>query len=394
MGFITPEHHQWYLDYLENPNDQSKVHEGGLKVLDSLQIPYDRVTGRVWNELFTREGVTNLKAALFDEGITNFSAEENQLLSSYIVHNEMDGYLSNLREHPHMLDAIQGMTHNLDAKIESQSAALRAFEHTLGRHLPRGLLKKQIFSQNNIFNHLNKIGVHSSRDVPYTIPKDVAFKLKLAKQINLIESRKNRQYQMKYDRGDHIELKKKLKEIKLMHPADELAHLKESLLPEGKLVDGFKQRKAYYRLEDLSQIWPNARVLLDRIHMEAMNAKQQGLNEALKKFTEMVDSHVSRLADPDAVKRYLHTRMERAVPIAREFEQSGSAIQNAALSLAEDVQKSTSPELLFNESSAEQVRTTELEFARTRFEESERKFKQLNENEQALSELINCALAG
>ena len=47
--------------------------------------------------------------------------------------------------------------------------------------------------------------------------------------------------------------------------------------------------------------------LLDRIHMEATNAKQQGLNEILKKFTEMVDANASRLADPDGVKRYLHS---------------------------------------------------------------------------------------
>lgn len=393
MGLITPEHHQWYLDYLENPNDQTKVHEGGLKVLDSLQIPYDRVTGRVWNEVLTREGVANLKSALFDEGITNFSAEENQLLSSYIVHNEMDGYMANMRDNPNLLNAIQGMTHNLGEKIDAQSAALRNFEYALTRHLPKGLLKKQIFSQNNIFQHLRKIGVHSPRDVPYTIPKDVAYKLKLAQQIKLIESHKNRQYQLKYDRGDHLELKKKLKEIKLMHPADELAHLKDTLLPEGKLVDGFKNRKAYHRLEDLSQVWPNAKSLLDRIHMEAMNDKQRGLNEALKKFTEMVDAHVSRLADPDAVKRYLHTRIERAIPITREFERPGVNVENDAFAITNTVHES-SPEILFNESSLEQVRETELKFAKTRFEESEQKFKQFSENEQALSELIKCALGG
>ena len=197
MGLISPEMHEWYLDYLENPNDQGKVHEGGLKVLQSLQIPYDRVTGRVWNEVLTRDGVKNLQSSLFDQGITQFSDEENQLLSSYIIHNELDGYIGNMRDNPNLLNAIQGMTHNLGLKIAEHSTALKNFEHALTRELPKGLLKKQIFSQNNIYQHLKKIGVYSMRDVPYTVPKDVAYMLKLEKQIKQIVESKTRQYQLK-----------------------------------------------------------------------------------------------------------------------------------------------------------------------------------------------------
>ena len=184
MGLISPEMHEWYLDYLENPNDQGKVHEGGLKVLQSLQIPYDRVTGRVWNEVLTRDGVKNLQSSLFDQGITQFSDEENQLLSSYIIHNELDGYIGNMRDNPNLLNAIQGMTHSIGLKrIAEHSAALKEFDFALAKELPKGLLKKQIFSQKNIYNHLKKIGVNTRVKFLIDVPKDVIKKLQLYDKI-------------------------------------------------------------------------------------------------------------------------------------------------------------------------------------------------------------------
>lgn len=391
-GFITTEMHEWYLDYLENPNDMTKVHDGGLNVLKSLQIPYDRVTGRVWNEVLGRDGIKNLQSALFDEGITQLSEEERQLLSSYIVHNELDGYVGNMRDNPNLLNAIQGLTHSLGLKIEAQSQAIRDFDYALTSHLPKGTLKKQIFSQNNIYQHLKKIGVTRARDVPYTVPQGVVKKLQLEEQIRKIEARKTPQYEQKFQNKRHIELRKKLKEMKLTHPADEMMEIKNKLMPEGKLVGDFRNRKAYHRLEDLAQVWPDAQHVLDRIHMEAMNAKQKGLNEILKKFTEMVDVNASRLANPDGVKRYLNSRIERSVPLAREFEQSGIKFEpDKAEIVSEEGQLKSE---FMDEAAVERVKATEFEEGRKAFELHENRFKQFNENQKALDELIKCALGG
>lgn len=390
-GHITPEMHEWYLDYLENPNDMGKVHEGGLKVLQALQIPYDRVTGRVWNEVLSRDGIKNLQSAMFDQAITNFSEEENQLLSSFIVHNQLDGYIAMMRENPNMLEAIQGLTHNLGARIEANSNALMAFEKALTRELPKGLMKRELFSQKNIYEHLKKIGVHDTQHVPYYVPKSIRDKLKIVKQIKLIEAQRSKKYQRLYKEGRHIFLKEQLKENTLLNPADELMHLKEQLLPEGKLAYDYNKQDAFHRLEDLSQVWPPAKVLLDRVQMEAMNAKQKGLNDILKKFTEMVDTNASRIANPDSVKRYLHSRIERAVPVAREFEQSRINVEANPREVIRDAELNT-PEQMFDEAAKERVQKSEFEAAKVQYEESEKKYKQFSENEKALDELIKCAL--
>jgi len=479
-GFITHEMHSWYLDYLENPNDNIKkitlyrghhkneehgiwwtknlkqaksyakkeghiiskvyispeeltkhfethdentfnehysfggtkeefnkitqnnernIHERGLKILQDLQIPYDRVTGRVWNQVLSPEGVKNVQSAMFDQHITGFSEEENQLLSSYVIHNELDGYIANMRENPNLIHAINGMTHNLGLKIEAHSQALKEFDYALSRKLPEGLLKRQILSQNNIYQNLKKFQEQKPNgkavrrsEIPHHVPKEVALKLNLAHQIKLIETKKTTKYQRMFDKGEHLVLKEMLKAIKLMHPADELLHIKDTLLPEGKLIGDFKNRSAYHRLEDLSQVWPNAKVLLDRIHMEAINVKQQGLNAVLKKFMDMVDSNSALLANPDNVKRYLSTRIEKSVPGAREFESTGIKYQDVVAEQKAALNESMKPDVLYNEASVQKVTTSEYKEAAVHFEESVRRYKQFTENEKALAELITCAL--
>ena len=390
MGEITPEQHEWYLDYLENPNHPD-THLGAMKALTALQIPYDRVTGRVWNEVLSPESIKNLQASLFDQGITNFSDEENQLLSSYIIHNALDGYVANMRENPNLLMSIQGMTHGLGLKIEAQSAALRDLDYALNKHLPKGLLKKQIFSQNNLYEHLKKIGITTARNVPYYVPRAVIQKLQLLDRIKKIESRKNARYEAKYQAGQHKILRKRLKEMKLTNPAEEMQDIISKLMPNGALVDNFKNRAAYHRLEDLSQVWPEAKVILDRIHGEAINAKQKGLNEILKRFTEMVDSNASRLADPDSVKRYLHSRLEKSVPIVSGFERSGIRI-GERVEAGEVVEPVIKPDLIGDPEIEATVQSSKLEFAKEAFDLSKRKYKQFSESEKALEELIACDL--
>jgi hypothetical protein len=391
MKLITPEMHQWYLDYLENPNDMTKIHGGGLNILKSLQIPYDRVTGRVWNEVLTRDGIKNLKSSLFDQGITQFSEEESQLLSSYIVHNELDGYIGNMRDNPNLLNAMQGMTHHLGMRIEANSAALKAFDVALDKNISKGLGKNELFSQQSIYEHLKKIGVYERKHVPYEVPNEVMQKLALEKQLKKILSRETLEDEHLFQQGVHHEIKKELEEIKLHTPEQEIRSLKEKLFPKGKLSKKFKNSKAYNRLDELAQVWPNAQVLLDRINMEAINAKQQGLNEILKKFTDMVDNNSQALADPELVKRYLHSRLEKAVPFAKEFEKEGIKIEPATVE-TKGLEEVTKSESLFNEESKQTVQSSELEFAKNDFEGSEKRFKQFKENEEALNELIKCQL--
>lgn len=397
QGLITPEMHTWYLDYLENPNDMTKVHEGGLKILQDLQIPYDRFTGRVWNQVLSQDGVQNVKAALFDQHITNFTEEENQLLSSYIVHNELDGYIANMRENPNLFHALDGMTHHITGRIEAHSRALKELEHALTRKLTEGIRKRHILSQRKIFYTLKEFQEATGEAVrrqaiPFHVPKEVMLKLRLAHQIKMIQGRSTAKYKRMFAKGEDVLLKEKMDAIKFKHPGEELLEIKEALLPEGKLVGDFKSRSAYHRLEDLSQVSGHAQVLLDRIHGEAINAKQAGLNNVLKKFLDMVDSNSARLADPSSVKRYLSSRIEKSVPNGEELAANGVELKERIREEKAEALTAVSPDRLYDEASREKASRSEFKEARDLYESSERRFKQFTENEKALADLITCAL--
>lgn len=401
-GLISPQLHEWYLNYLEHPNHPD-THASALDALKELQIPYDRVTGRVWNEVLSKEGVSNLKGALFDQGITQMSAEDGQLLSSFIIHNQLDAYAATMRENPNLLMAMQGMTGDITRKIAAHDQAIRKFKFDLDSKVPKTTLKRQIFTQNNLYNHLKSIGVTTAQEVPYYVPRRVIEKLQLADEISKIEARETPQYEQKFQNKRHIKLKKKLKDIKLMHHADEMKYMSDRLFPGGKLADDFKTSRAYNRLQDLAQVWPNAKAALDVVHMAAINKKQAGLNEAIKSFISLADSEVGRLADPELVKTYLNRRIDAAVPTAKELKQfnfeaeadiardSISEVKAVEGEVVEGTPKDTAKsEQVVDEQLKQVVEKSNLEFAKENFDSAEMKIKQWSKSGKAIDDLIAC----
>jgi hypothetical protein len=392
-GHISPEMHEWYLDYLENPNHPD-THKSALNVLSQLQVPYDRVTGRVWSEVLTKESVKDFQGALFDQGITQFSEQDRQLLSSYIIHNQLDAYIGAMRDNPNLLMAMKGMTHSVGLKIEAQAAAIASMESSMARKFSKGLGRKEVFSQQSLYDHLKKIGAYSRVHIPYEVPTNVMNKLYLERKIRKILSRETLEDERLYNEGVHHELKDELRGMKLKSPMHELKGIKNDLFSNGELVNGYKNKRAYHRLVDLSQVWPNARVLLDTIHMKAMNTKQQGLNDALKNFVEMADSKVARFADPESVKRYLNQRIDQAVPQAKELKKFDfSKAANEEVEVMKAVEKEDTLTNVGNDEEAlREINNSNLEFAKENFELSESRVKQLYENQNAFADLINCAL--
>jgi hypothetical protein len=382
-GHLSPEEHDWYQDYLFNPDDHENLNARAMDIMRKAGIPYDRVTGHIWFPMMERADIKNLKQAISDEVATNFSDAEQQALSKYIVHNRMDAMRSLLAENPNMVHGLRGYTHFIDAKLGVKEKAFAELDKIITKHLPQGLGKKELFSQNNIYKHLKKNGVHDVSQIPYTVPEGVAHKLKLARKIDLILSKKGARYEQWYKEGLHTKLKEELKAVKLLTPAEELAHLREMLMPEGKLVSDFKNKKAYHRLEELSQLWSNAKDLLSRVHMEQEYEKQRAFNEVLKKFVDVVDSNAARFADPSRVTRYLQKRVESAVPFARQFKPLAVFTERE---ITEHIEEGALADNL------RVVTESRFEGLKQIVQDATSKINQIKEQDQALAELINCAL--
>jgi|GEM_PF-2258984 len=415
-GLISQSMHDWYLDYLENPNHPD-IHKSGLEVLKELQIPYDRMTGRVWNEVMTRKGSKDFKGALYGQAVTELSEQDKNLLSSYVINNQLDGMLANMRDNPNLLMAMDGMTKDITSKIEAHAREVKNLDYAFSNALPKNVRQLNIFSQKSIYDHLKKIGVRDASEVPYTMPEGMAYKLKLLNKMERRTSSMNAAQRRLFKAQVLDPLKEELKSIKLLTPKEELEKIRGTIIKDkdGKLslVPGFKNKKAYHRLEDLSQVQPEAKVLLDMIQMLDMNAKQSGMNNALARFIEMADEGVSNRADPKKLKKYLETQMENAVPRAAElkdFRFTAKDIDRMAVETAEsmkgeakvmtegEVKAGDEPRneesggVTVNQEAKDAINNSRLEFVKDGFKDTELRISQFSRNEKALADLITCAL--
>lgn len=394
---ITSRERDWYIKYLENPNDHETLFESSKKILEEAQIPYDRITGHHLFQILDSNDVANLKAAIADQAATNFSAEEAQVLSNYIIHNRMDVIRSLLSDNPNILHGLQGYTAFIDSKLANKDKHFKALDKIITEHLPKGLHKFELFSQKNIYQHLRKNKIKSS-EVPYMVPRQVAEKLRLESKINKLISKKNEKFKTVIE-----ELKKQVKEFKLLTPEQELNYLKETLLPENKLRKNYKNHEDFHRLKELSEVWANAKHLLDRINMEADYARQAAFNSILKRFVDMVDSNATRLANPLRVTEYIKRRVEAASPELRESKLAAAIIHDEVKEtfLGGETKREgnlkvidTEKSIMIFDSLKKQIEEFGSDTDKEEFGFIEARYNQLKDNESALAELIECALGG
>lgn len=393
-GTITPAEHKWYQNYLASPDDIEGHSQDALGILKDTQFPIDRATGRVWFEILGSKDIKQLKQAITDQVGSNFSKEEQSALSDYITHNGMDIVRANLSNNPHMLMALKGYTDFIDKKLGSKVKALQKLDAILESHGARGLKKNELFSEESIYKHLKKMGVTHAEEVPYTLPENVSSRLTQDKKIKLLIDRNAslfKQYEKTGDQSFVEQMKENNKEIeeinknlKIFHTSEEeLQHLKSQLIKNKGLVKNFKNKKAYHRLEELADVWANAKHLLDRIHLEHEYGKQEAFNNVLKDFINLVDSSAQRLASPSRVVNYMKKRIESAAPKIKEFEPKKP--------VAAKIEKGTEgkPNVLSQEK--ESVKKSTAESLKNEFVHEDDRYRTFKDNQEILKRMIKCA---
>ena len=395
---ITKAEHAWYMDYLKNPDDHANLSKGAFPILQGAQIPFDRATGRVWFEMFDRENVKNLKQSISDEVSSGFSKEQQSAISSFIVHNRMDAMRSVLAENPNMVHGLRGMSAYIDKKLEGKAKAVEALDEIVTKHLPKGLKKNEIFSQDRIFKHLKKKGIYESEQVPYSVPERVKYKLKLQRKLDNILQGKSDRYRKWFSEADRQKLKDEIESIRLPTPHEELEEIKAKLITEKGIKKNFRNNAYYHRLQELADVWANAKHLLDRIHFEHEYERQAAFNGIIKNFVSLVDSNASRLADPNRVVEYMKGRIETSVPYAREFRETTSPLPREVAKGTEKVGetevKATPKENAQIKANREMVKRFGSEGLKAEYKIEENRFNQFAENENALKELVECAFRG
>lgn len=183
------------------------------------------------------------------------------------------------------------------------------------------------------------------------------------------------------------ELKSKLP--KVLTPKEELSYLYERIL-KGKEYHNKLKSRAYQRLQELADHWPQARAVMERIHLEEEFEKQQAIKDAFSKLRQEVEKPIDRSARPEDVITYLKERIEgikpRKNPIGEKPKTPEQVIQESS-----KVPSDVETVLAEHEKLANEAPKNAKELKKELVKDNDR-IKQFKSSGKALDEFIQCVL--
>lgn len=392
-GHITPAEHDWYTDYLKLKDDpsntalQEDLKTRGSKLINDNGHIANTATNEAMFEILTPNDVSNLHGAISDQLTGDVPEPYKKSLSDFIIHNRMDY----IRQKPEWLDGVRGYVDFINQKLEARSSKTLEANKILDDHLLKSVNENMPFSQKELFKTMRQSGFEASHiaHLPVTIPENMTRHLKMLEKISKLKEK------LKVDKRRGLpENKQTTRRItdlegklpKILTPKEELEHIRGKLLGEKGLPKNFERSNEYHRLLDLSNVWHNARTLLDRVHLEHEYNRQEAFRDLAHQTLRIADSDVGKISKPDDVLNYMKARVEgqlhKAEPIA-----------DVEKAVSEKKAVPTDADTILNEQKA-QIENTKAEGAKEEFVAATDKFKEFKESENIFKNLISCVLGG
>lgn len=392
-GQITKSEHQWYTDYLEHQKTP-----GDIEVMKGLQTRATQMindnghkanvaTDEAMFEMLTPNDVTNLQGVIADQISGGVPAEYQKALSDFVVHNRMDY----IRQDPRWLDGVRGYVDFINQKLEAKPSKIAEANKILDDHMLKGTRENMPFSQKELLRHMKKAGFEAShiQHLPVTIPENMTQHLrinekidKLKEKLRIAKRRGQPENKQTMRRIGELETKRP----KMLTPREELTQLRKTLLTDKGLPKNWERSNAYHRLLDLSNVWANARTLLDRVHLENEYNRQEAFRDLAHETLRIADSDLPKIAKHNDVMDYMKRRIEgnlnKVEPIA-----------DVQKSVDDRQQVPADSDTILNEQQ-EQIKNTQAETAKEEFVQSTNRFKEFKESGNIFKNLISCVLGG
>lgn len=303
-GQISREEYNWVQDHDKDPRTPGlKQRASEIVARDGHEV--NSVSNEVPFRIVNNEDMQNLQSGLADQAVSDMPEELKNSLDNYVVHNSLD----QLREDPRFLDGVRGYRDAIAEKLKFKDERLGEANKILDDHLHKSVTENMPFSQKQLFKMAKKFGFESShiKQLPLTIPDTITKNIAMQEKINYLKAKMRGKEPNKQTERRIADLEKKLPEV--MTPKQELTHLREKLLGKGKLPKNFRNSKDYHRLKDLSEVWHNAKSLLNRVDVQELYEQQEAFKNLADHVLGVADSDVGRFANHENVVRYLRQRI-------------------------------------------------------------------------------------
>lgn len=391
-GHITPAEHQWYTDYLAHQKDpgnaelKEKLESQGSHLINENGHTANTASNEAMFEIMTPDDVSNLQGIIGDQLSGNVPEEYRTTLTDFIIHNRLDY----IRQNPKWLDGVRGYVDFINNKLANRAVKSAEADEILEKNLTKGTKENMPFSQKELFKYMKQAAFESShvKHLPVTIPENMVKHLKIKEKIDKLKGK------LKLDkRRGKPENKQTLRRIeelekslpKILSPKEELHQLRQELLGKG-LKNNFERSNAYHRLLDLSNVWHNARTLLDRVHLEHEYNKQQAFRDLAHQVLKVADSDMPRISKPENVVDYMRRRIEGTLNKVETLSEVNRVVgEHEAVPSDADAILSEQGEQ-FDKSSSEK--------SKQEFNESADRFREFKESEGIFKTLISCVFGG
>lgn len=283
---ITKEEHEYYKNFLINPNDP-RLEEKAAKILLKSGHPVDAATNRIHVQALAENTIKNLNSVVGDALTHDMPEQHRNSLVNYIINSSFEQD----RQHPfrpNLTKGLKGFVNYADSKIIEQEKRIKELDKSLDKTLYKNIKKKMPLSQKKIFKEIKQANFEKSyvSNLPYTLPSNMVRKSGQARETSL----------------------------NLLSPKEEIKAIRKSLLGTGKLHGKFHLTKHYERLKDISKLWPGVKDLLTRVHLQHDFEKQKSMRNIIESMRQVLNSDIKNLSNADNVKSYLQYRIEDKMP--------------------------------------------------------------------------------
>lgn len=372
---------QWHHDYENKLDTKENLANRATKILQKEGIEVNPVTHEVNFQLLNENDVRNLQSAVTDSITSDVSQSNKNHLIDYIINNRID----EIRSNPKSQMMLRAYDNYLTGKLAVRQSIIVDADKFVSNVMKEKITNKAFLSQPEIEKAIKKLSREESHvsQLPFALPENIEKRIKLKDRI--AELKKKEPVRAVVRRIKELENKIP----KIMKPKEEVNYLYDKII-KGKEYHNKLKSRAYQRLQELADYWPQARALLERIHLEEELERQQAIKDALSKLRKEVEKPIDRSARPEDVITYLKERIEgikpRKNPIGETPKTPEQVIQEVS-----KVPSDVETVLAEHEKLAEEAPKNAKELKKELVKDNDR-IKQFKSSGKALGEFIQCVL--
>jgi hypothetical protein len=397
---ISSHEGKWLKDYFTNADTNENLSSRASEMLIKDGHPIDAANKQVLFKILHPDDIDNFQTAVQDKlAASHLPKNMKDLINQYIAHNRMDG----LRGFPaSTTDGLNGVISFVRKRLEKAPEETIEFSKVVRRLLPENLKEENPFTQHKIYKM-----VKAKERTALHIPEHVEDRIRKEEKIRLLKqkikdytkefSKTGRtKYQTSIERtqGQIEQLQSKIQGL-LGHD-QEINHLRNKLMPDGKVIENFKSTKAYGRLMDLTRVRNDARHLMYEINLKAEYELQEAYATVLDTITKVMRSEFGQLAKAENVNNYMSERLRNMVP---EFKDLEIKAVKEEIKTAKDEIKKSSEDIKHPEKRDEaverfdqEIKESKLNETKLEYDQVKKEYQEFKSNETVFSNLVKCVI--